>query len=112
MLMYVDNQLKDVARGRIMNPTHRTFHYKPMEDSVHRVEVDRSFPRCTHLVPPHQPPGAEDEPKVGQLKNHVLLWLKALLRLKTAEEMVTPTSVPMAASQERVTPASVPAVAS
>jgi hypothetical protein len=51
---------------------------------------------CHELDPPNQPADAESELKIEQLKNHVLLWPKALIRLITASRL--------AASQERVTP--------
>ena len=111
LLLNVDNELKDVARGSVLMPENRSFHFKPMDDSVHRVRVDRSLPGCGDLDPPSQPPDADSELKVGQLKNHILLWPKALIRLNTAasgsgapsQARVTPASVP-AASQDRASP--------
>jgi hypothetical protein len=51
---------------------------------------------CHELNPPNQPADAESKLKIRQLKNHILLWPKALIWLNTASRSV--------ASQERVTP--------
>ena len=83
LLLNVDNQLKDVAKGCVLHPTMQMFHFKIMDSSMHRVRVDRSLPGCEDLDPPTQPPDASSVLKVGQLKNHILLWLKALIRLNT-----------------------------
>jgi hypothetical protein len=57
---------------------------------------------------------AKSELKMGQLKNHILLWLKALIRLNTAlrseasQERVTPPVASVAPSQGKVALPSVP----
>jgi hypothetical protein len=83
-----------------------------MPDSVHRVQVAHVLLFCHELDPPNQPADAESELKIGQLKNHILLWLKALIRLNTAlrseaiQERVTPPIASAAPSQGKVAPPS------
>ena len=96
-LLNVDNALKDVAKGSVILPLNRVFHNIDMPYSVHRVRVDRVLPGCEELDPPNQPMGEDEELKLGQLKNHYVLWPKALIRLNPT----TPGSAP---SQGRVTP--------
>jgi hypothetical protein len=69
---------------------------------------------CHELDPPNQLANAKSELKIGQLKNHILLWPKALIRLNTtlrskaSQEMVTPPVASAAPSQGKVAPPSVP----
>ena len=96
LLLNVNNELRDVAKGSIVMPTSRVFHGNEMPPHVYRVRVDRPFPGCEDLHPPYQPPMADSELKLGGLKNYMCLWPKTLIRLNT-------TSV-SAASQGKVTP--------
>ncbi|KAK1660477.1 hypothetical protein QYE76_048636 [Lolium multiflorum] len=84
LLLNVDNKLKAVASGSVILPTQRIFHCVRMDDSVSRVRVNRSLPGCQDLHPPYQPPETETPLTLGDLKNHILLWPKALIRLNTA----------------------------
>ena len=109
-LLNVDNKLKDVASGSVLLPKNRTFHCARMDDSMSRVRVNRSLPGCQDLHPPYQPPETETPLTLGDLKNHILLWPKALIRLNTASGseasygMVTPEDATDAPSQARVSP--------
>jgi hypothetical protein len=106
--------VKDVAKGNILMPLSRVYHGNPMPDGMHRVQVAHVFPFCHELDTPNQPADAESELKIGQLKNHILLWPKALIRLNTAsrsaksQERVTPPVALAAPSQGKVAPPSVP----
>ena len=108
LLLNVDNKLKAVASGSVILPTQRIFHCVRMDDS--RVRVNRSLPGCQDLHPPYQPPETETPLTLGDLKNHILLWLNALIRLNTASGseasygMVTPQDATAAPSQARVSP--------
>lgn len=97
-LLRVDpqNQLRDVARGSIVMPNNRRFHGEDMPDNVHRVRVVAALPGYGTLYPPNQPPEADKELTIGELKNELLLWPKSLIRLN-------PPSEP-AASKDKVTP--------
>jgi hypothetical protein len=96
LLLKLDNQFMDVAKRNILMPLSRLYHGNPMPDSVHRVHVAHVLPFYHELDPPNQLADAESEQKIGQLKNHILLWPKTLIRLNTA--------LRSEASQERVTP--------
>ncbi|KAK1609673.1 hypothetical protein QYE76_033346 [Lolium multiflorum] len=109
LLLNVDNKLKAVASGSVILPTQRIFHCVRMDDSVSRVRVNRSLPGCQDLHPPYQPPETETPLTLGDLKNHILLWPKALIRLNTAASgseasygMVTPQDATDAPSQAKV----------
>ncbi|KAK1613543.1 hypothetical protein QYE76_019060 [Lolium multiflorum] len=108
LLLNVDNKLKAVASGSVILPTQRIFHCVRMDDSVSRVRVNRSLPGCQDLHPPYQPPETETPLTLGDLKNHILLWPKALIRLNTASGseasygMVTPQDATDAPSQAKV----------
>jgi hypothetical protein len=102
------------GEGKHLDATSRQYHGNPMPDSVHRVQVAHVLPFCHDLYPPNQPVDTESELKIGQLKNHILLWPKALIRLNTAlrseasQERVTPPVASAAPSQGKVAPPSVP----
>ena len=83
LLLFVNNEFKEVAKGCIVMPLHRKFHGADMPDSVHRVRVDSSLPGCGDLYPPNQPPDEDRELKVVELRNHLLLWPKTLIQLNT-----------------------------
>jgi hypothetical protein len=114
LLLKLDSQFKDVAKGNILMPLNRQYHGNPMPDSVHRVQVAYVLPFYHDLYPPNQPADAESEMKIEQLKNHILLWPKALIRLNTtlrseaSQERVTPPVVSAVPSQGKVAPPSVP----
>ena len=107
LLVNHQNSLKYAAKGRIIWPQNRRFHNQDMPDNVHRVRVDRALPECAELYPPNQPPEEDTELKICQLKNHMLLWPKALIRLNDASGS-TPSqekaTKPVAPPPRRVTP--------
>ena len=80
-LLKVDNELKDVANGSIVNPLNRMLHTVEMGPGEFRVTVARVFPGYEDLDPPHQPPGADSELKLGQCLNWPVKWPKALIHL-------------------------------
>ena len=65
LLLKVGNALKDVAKANIILPLNRVFHGSEMPHNVHQVEVLRPLPRCDELELPNQPPGEDEELKVG-----------------------------------------------
>jgi hypothetical protein len=107
----MDNQLKDVAKGAVVFPQTKTFHTVPMDENMLRVRVDRALPGCEDMHPLTQPPEQVEMLKVGQLKNKMLLWPKALIRLNNAVSRseashgsVNPEAAPGPSSQAIVTP--------
>ena len=59
LLPDVNDDLKDVAKGKIVTPLNRIFHDRPMADDVFRVELIRPLPGCAGLYPPFQPDEAD-----------------------------------------------------
>jgi hypothetical protein len=101
----IHNVVADVAKGYIVQPLSRTFHYTPMPEHMFRVEVvwvilgyEDQYP----LVPPADP---DEDTNLGGCLGSVMLWTKALIRLDSSS-----TSSESGRSQPRFTPtAMVPA---
>jgi hypothetical protein len=51
----VDGELKDVAKGAIIQPTRTIMHHKEMVDAVFKVRLTRVLPGCKDMDPPTQP---------------------------------------------------------
>ena len=81
-------ELKDVAKGTIVQPKNRVIHGKPMSDSLHRVCVASVSSGCDDVDPPVQPEGAEEHMTLGGCHGWTLLWPKTQIRL--AVEVTTP----------------------
>ena len=88
LLLVVDNKLKDVVKGFVVQPAVCMFHTNPMASDVHRVRVDRVLPGCEDLTPVYQPPNCASEQTVGGLKTgHLMLWPKDLIRLNSSSKV-------------------------
>src|SRR4051812_21456310 len=61
LLHFMDDELVDVAVGRIVQPGIRVFHGNPMPDNVYKVQLIRVLDGYGEMLPPYRPPGAEDE---------------------------------------------------
>jgi hypothetical protein len=96
LLLKLENQYKDVAKGSIMMPVNRIYHYNRMPDSMQWVQVTMALLFYEDLYPPSRPADAESKLNAGQLRNHILLWPKAIIWLNTNSRL--------AASQDKVTP--------
>ena len=70
LLLRVNGELKDVAKGKIVTSLNRVFHGRPMADDVFRVTISRALPGCGSLYPPFQPDKADSELNLKQC----LLW--------------------------------------
>ena len=70
IVLGVNGELKDVAKGKIMTPLNRIFHGRPMADDVFRVTISRALPACGSLYPPFQPDEADSELRLEQC----VLW--------------------------------------
>lgn len=106
-LLKVGSELKDVAKGSILQPLSRKYHCRDIPANELRVRVDLVLPGFENLYPPNQPADADSELNLGQLDNQILLWPKALIRLNTTSGSapsqamtVTTTPVAPAASQQ------------
>ena len=104
LLLKVDNELKEVAKGKIVNPQHRMFHTVSLGPGEFRVTLARVFPGCGDLDPPYQPLEADKEMKLGECLNWPLKWPKALIRLDPVVRSQTVTPVGMGPSQAAAAP--------
>ena len=101
LLHFVNNELVDVAKGRIVQLGNPVFHGNPMPPTVYRVELVRVLPGCDELLPPIRPAGA-DEDDVMTLSTCVswpLLWPKSQIRLGAGD--TTPQTTPPVVSAPR-----------
>ena len=81
LLLGVNGELKDVAKGKIVTPLNRVFHGSPMADDVFRVTISRALPGCGSLYPPFQPDEADSELNLEQCVLWPMIWPKALIRV-------------------------------
>ena len=84
--------MKDVAKGKIIQPTGRTFHTNKMPADVLRVKYDIVLPVCDNVRPPSKPQGWEkEEPATLATGFHYMyLWPKSQIRLGTEGRGTTP----------------------
>ena len=61
LLHFVNDELVDVAKGKIVQPGNPVFHGKPMPPTVYRVELVRVLPGCNELLPPIRPARANGD---------------------------------------------------
>ena len=61
LLHFMNDELVDVAKGKIVQPGKPVFHGKPMPPTVYRVQLVRVLPGCNELLPPIRPAGADEE---------------------------------------------------
>jgi hypothetical protein len=84
----VNGELKDVAKGTIIQPLNRQFHGMPMPSSVYRVKISLVLGGYESMEPPAQPKGCweEDEtmPLLTDCYNYFLQWPKSQIRLGAA----------------------------
>ena len=73
--------MKEVARGKIINPLIRDLHHSQMSEGVMKVEVREVLPEFRDIEPPTQPRGAEEHMKLGVCPKWMLEWPKTQIRL-------------------------------
>ena len=81
LLLRVNGELKDVAKGKIVTPLNRVFHGRPMADDVFRVTISQDLPGCCSLYPPFQPDEADSDLNLEQSVLWAMIWPKALIRV-------------------------------
>jgi hypothetical protein len=59
-LHFVDGELKDVAKGTIIQPNSTIMHHKEMVSEVFKVRLARVLPGCEDMDRPTQPQGADE----------------------------------------------------
>src|ERR1041385_8043053 len=65
LLQVMNGELKDVAKGKILQPQNRIMHNMTMAPEMHRVQISLVISGYERVDPPIQPPGYdEDEPAV------------------------------------------------
>ena len=94
LLQFVNNELVDVAKGKIVQPGNPVFHGNPMPPTVYRVQLVRVLPGCDELLPPIRPAGADEDDvmTLSACLSWPLLWPKSQIRLGAGD--TTPKTTP------------------
>ena len=94
LLHFVNNELVDVAKGKIVQPGNPLFHGTQMPPNLFRVQLVRVLPGCDDLLPPIRPVGADDEDvmTLSACLSWPLLWPKSRIRLGAGD--TTPKTTP------------------
>ena len=94
LLHFVNDELVDVAKGKIVQPGNPVFHGKPMPPTMYRVQLVRVLPDYDKLSPPIQPAGADEEDlmTLSACLSWPLLWPKSQIRLGVGD--TTPQTRP------------------
>ena len=94
LLHFVNGELIDVAKVKIVEPGNRLFHGNPMPPDVYRVQLVRVLRGCDDVLPPYRPPGADDDDvmTLSACYNWSLLWPKSQIRLGAGD--TTPQTTP------------------
>ena len=61
LLHFMNDELVDVAKGKIVQLGNPVFHGKPMPPTVYRVQLVRVLRACDDLLPPYRPLGADED---------------------------------------------------
>jgi hypothetical protein len=56
----MDSELKDVAKGTIIQPDSTIMHHKEMVSEVFKVQLARLLPGCEDMDPSTQPQGTDE----------------------------------------------------
>ena len=83
LLHFMDGELIDVAKARIVQPGSRVFHGNQMPPTIYRVQLVRVLPAFNDMLPLYRPHGA-DEDDVMTLTACIIwpmLWPKSQIRL-------------------------------
>ena len=99
LLHFVNNELVDVAKGKIVQPGNPLFHGTQMPPNLFRVQLVRVLPGCDELLPPIRPVGADDDDvmTLSACLSWPLLWPKSQIRLGAGDTtpQTTPAVVPV-----------------
>ncbi|KAK1651183.1 hypothetical protein QYE76_068988 [Lolium multiflorum] len=107
LLHFVNDELIDVAKAKIVQPSNRQLHGRPMQPDVYRIQLVRVLSGYDDVLPPFQPHGA-DEDEVLTLQhcfNWSMVWPKSQIRLgaRGTTPQTTPPALP-APSHGKTTP--------
>ena len=94
LLHFVEGELIDVAKAKIVEPGNRLFHGNPMPPTVYRVQLVRVLRGCDDLLPPHRPHGADEDDvmTLSACLNWSMLWPKSQIHLGAGD--TTPQTTP------------------
>jgi hypothetical protein len=65
LLHFVNGELKDVAKGKIIALKSLTVHTRPLDPALFKISLALVLPRYEDLDPPVQPQGAEEHVSLG-----------------------------------------------
>ena len=90
----MNDELVDVAKGKIVQPGNPLFHDTQMPPNLFRVQLVRVLPGCDDLLPPNRPVGADDDDvmTLSACLSWPLLWPKSQIRLGAGD--TTPKTTP------------------
>lgn len=75
-------ELKEVAAGQVIRPkSTEVMHNVKMGKDIMRVSLTYIVPEYRDILPPFNPPGAEDNTPLHECTNWVMPWLKSQIRL-------------------------------
>ena len=86
---WVGGQLKDVAKGSIVQPESRAWHNGTMDPGNMRVKYTMVLPGYEQVEPPSQPAGWDDDDPPAVLSTafgYVFQWPKSQIRLGTEDQ--------------------------
>ena len=83
LLHFMNDELVDVAKGKIVQLGNPVFHGKPMPPTMYRVQLVQVLPGCDELLPPIRPAGADEDDlmTISACLSWPLLWPKSQIRL-------------------------------
>jgi hypothetical protein len=89
-LHFVDDELKDVAKGTIIQPNSTIMHHKEMVLEVFKVRLARVLLGCEDMDPPTQPQGTDEHKTLAGCFGWVLTWPKTQIRLVKEQQVTQP----------------------
>ena len=94
LLHFMNDELVDVAKGKIIQPGNPVFHGNPMPPTVYRVQLVRVLSGCDDLLPPFRPSEADEDDvmTLSACLSWPLLWPKSQIRLGAGD--TTPQTTP------------------
>ena len=83
----MNNELVDVAKGKIVQPGNPLFHGTQMPPNLFRVQLVQVLPGCDEVLPLIRPIGADDDDvmNLSACLSWPLLWPKSQIRLGAAD---------------------------
>ena len=94
LLHFMNNELVDVAKGKIVQPGNPVFHGTRMPPTLYRVQLVQVLPGCDELLPLIRPVGADEDDvmTLSACLSWPLLWPKSQIHLGAGD--TTPKTTP------------------